>query len=443
MTLTQRRNAASALVGSLLLALVLVEALWSVPAEPQRGTVTVIANWTDGEEEAFVSVLRAFEEEHGIEVDYQGTRAVQEVLRADIQSGSPPDVAILSSLGELRQHQANGELAPLDGHVEEGVLEGYGELWSPPIGERRYWFPVRVEVKSLVWYDTAEHRRADLDRLTGDGDSWCAGLGSGATSGWPGTDWVEDLLLQQAGAGVYEAWARGDGVWDSPTMRAVWDRWVALLSGGGSHRATDALTSTFSDAARRLVDDTQGPRCALNHMGSVSQSYYLDADTPRFVPSAELILPGGVPDREALWEVSGDFAAMFQDSPEARELIDYLASAQAQRTWIENAPAHEVAPPLSAHPAIGPDAYGEDVVSGELSGLLHSGGRLCLDASDVMPANMRDAFHQAVIRYLAAGTAADAAAERNRLLRDLEKTRGEQRGPWLESVCSEPSTRDR
>jgi alpha-glucoside transport system substrate-binding protein len=454
-TRRRRRTVRLAWLAPVLAVALLFEGLWSVPPDTQRDTVTVLANWTDWEEDAFRNVLEEFEDETGIEVDYQGTRAVREVLLSQVQSGSPPDVAILSSLGELAEHQANGEILSLEEALDDpSVLDAYGEPWIPEIGrgeERgRYWVPVRVDVKSLVWYDAGRDDPARLALLAGDGDSWCAGMGSGATSGWPGTDWVEDLLLQQAGPEVYEAWATGDpDVWTGGAMADAWRSWRELLSGAGSARATEALTTDWDEAAARLIaEEGAGGEaeaeaedgCSLNHMASVSRGHYDDPDTREreerradFRPSAEL-LPGARSPGAPAWEVGGDFAAMFSETDEAAALIEFLAGAEAQRVWAEEAP-DDLAPPLSAIAEVGADTYGRDEVSRDLSAALWGDDPRCLDASDAMPPAMRDAFHQAVLRFLASpGQDPDPMP----FLEQLEEIRGEVEaagGRWLPTVC--------
>ncbi|MGP3972173.1 ABC transporter substrate-binding protein [Streptomyces sp. 6N223] len=436
-------RAIASLAGMLLALAVLTEALWSVPPDARGDTVTVLANWTDGEERAFRKVLEEFEDETGIEVDYQGTRAVHEVLLAQVQSGSPPDVAILSSLGELVEHRERGELFALDENLQDpGVLEAYGEPWIPELAGRRWWVPVRAELKSMIWYDTQRYGATDLPGLTGDDDNWCAGLGSGATSGWTGTDWVEDLLLQQSGPEVYEAWATGrPDSWTSPQMRQAWESWRELLTGAGSDRADEALTTDWNEAAGQLFQ--QPPGCALNHMGSVSRGEYARVagsgapPEPGFLHSARL-LPH-VPhawDHTTAWEVSGDFAAMFRKSPEAAELIQFLASPGAQRAWAEEAP-DEAAPPLSAHGHVAADPVG-DTVTRRLNNTLLREEPRCLDASDAMPPTMRDAFHQAVISFLAPPGEDPTQPDLDALLKQLEEIRGQLKSeetPWLGSVC--------
>ena len=35
---------------------------------------------------------------------------------------------------------------------------------------------------------------------------WCVGFESGPGTGWPGTDWIEDLVLRMWGPDVYDQW---------------------------------------------------------------------------------------------------------------------------------------------------------------------------------------------------------------------------------------------
>ncbi|MFE3187099.1 hypothetical protein ACFXKR_40610, partial [Streptomyces violascens] len=51
--------------------------------------------------------------------------------------------------------------------------------------------------------------------------SWCIGMGDDGASGWPGSDWIEDLILQTAGPVLYERWATGALKWtDAPVVNA-------------------------------------------------------------------------------------------------------------------------------------------------------------------------------------------------------------------------------
>jgi alpha-glucoside transport system substrate-binding protein len=114
-------------------------------------------------------------------------------------------------------------------------------------------------------------------------------------------------------------------------------------------------------------------------------------------------------------------ASMFNDTPEARELIRFLASAEAQKQWPEtNA--------FSASTAVPADVY--DPVGERIAADLTGAAPLCFDASDVMPTTMRGAFYRAVLEYLADPGQLDL------LLGELDQIRttipGDQ---WLTVAC--------
>jgi alpha-glucoside transport system substrate-binding protein len=97
-----------------------------------------------------------------------------------------------------------------------------GSIWAPmptPDGaDQFYGFFFNVNVKSLVWYvpenfedagyevpETMEDLLALSDQIVADGETpWCIGLGSGAATGWPATDWVEDIMLRTQPPDVYD-----------------------------------------------------------------------------------------------------------------------------------------------------------------------------------------------------------------------------------------------
>jgi hypothetical protein len=44
---------------------------------------------------------------------------------------------------------------------------------------------------------TMEELKALTEQIVADGETpWCIGLGSGGATGWPATDWVEDMMLR-------------------------------------------------------------------------------------------------------------------------------------------------------------------------------------------------------------------------------------------------------
>ncbi|WET77221.1 ABC transporter substrate-binding protein [Amycolatopsis sp. QT-25] len=410
-------------------------------ASAEAGPVVVLASWTGNEETAFRQVLDAFEAETGIRYLYEGTRAVDQVLASDVQRGTPPDVAVLPNAGVLAKYQKSGALLPLDDALSAAVTRSFSAQWVTlqQIGTQKlYAVAVKADLKSLIWYDPArltgirpttfEGLRAYAAGLTAAGGTpWCVGMGAPPTSGWPGTDWIEDILLHSAGPDKYRQWASGGLPWTSPEVEKAWQDWGSVLEPAAIRGGTAAaLLTDFGDAGKAMF--TEPPGCALEHQASFVMSRYQNFQRP----DGTLPEPGtdfdflSFPGRDVS-EVAADLAGMFQDTPQARKLIEFLASEKAQRIW----PSIPRANAFSANRKLGLDVY-PDQVSRRVADTITSAAALCFDASDLMPATMTGAFHRAVLEYL---------SNRDRLgtlLKQLEDVRKSiQPGEWLKIPCGQ------
>ncbi|HET6711036.1 ABC transporter substrate-binding protein [Amycolatopsis sp.] len=404
-------------------------------------TLTVLGPWTGDEQRAFQRVLDGFTRATGISVRYQGTRAQNQVLRGDLQQGTPPHVAVLSNPAELAGYVRSGKVKPLDAVLDAEVTAAYSRQWlrlQQLGGNAKYAVVVKADLKSIVWYTpdsfpgpapaTWDELVAASQRLAAAGQRpWCLGMGAPPNSGFPGTDWLEDILLHRAGPGVYSNWAAGRLAWTDPAVVDAWRSWGTLVLAPGAVRggSTAALLTSFADAGRAMFADPPG--CALEHLGSFAIGGYAAIPRPggppgpdrdfRFVP-----VPGAGGAGPS--EVSADLAGMFRDTPGARRLMAYLAGAEGQRIWPSGGTT------FSAHQRlVDQDVYRSDVTR-RIATTLARGGNLCFDASDLMPAAMTSAFYQAVLEYLA------DPARLPTLLGQLDQVRRDiGREQWLDLPC--------
>ncbi|TQK45297.1 alpha-glucoside transport system substrate-binding protein [Streptomyces sp. SLBN-118] len=376
----------------------------------EERTLVVLGPWTDGEERPFVEALRRIGERTGRSYVYKGTRSLRETLLAQLQADAPPDLAILSSPGDLAEYARTGDAYPLPEKVAGAAVPP----WAPAVtvrnerGEARthaYWAPVRVDLKSLVWSRWAS---------AGKKVDWCLGMGSGATSGWPGTDWVEDLLLQRQGPAQYESWATGKTSWQ--LTRPAWEEWGRLLAENnkddGRALGAEGLRSSFDFDHGRYGLLNGGGRCTHEHQGSFIRRHYGDDVLPE--PTARFL--GARSAGKSVYEVSGDLAAVFKPGAAAWDLLGRLTSREAREDWAEAAKPGE-------RPYFPGGTFGSVPLSGStraVQDLLDGAGEICLDASDAMPPTLRDAFYRAVLEFLGAPR---SGALLTRLLEQLEAER--------------------
>ncbi|MFM9696854.1 carbohydrate ABC transporter substrate-binding protein [Streptomyces europaeiscabiei] len=406
----------------LLVVLVMVSAGSMVAVWSQRDDepVTILGPWTDEQGKQFENVLRGF----GIPFEYQGTAAQREVLLSKVQSGEPPDIAIMPGVGELAEYAGQHRLKALDGLFAE---EEYGAPWKPvnESAEDAYWVPVKADLKSIVWHREGDRPAGSPAPLA----SWCIGMGDDGASGWPGSDWIEDLVLQREGPATYGKWALGDAEvkWTGTAVRSAWEAWAGLLRQDRKAAERALLTDHRGDPAGHglLFDGPHG--CALEHQGSFARSFYRDKGKQAGLMDSAPLLPGG-PYRVRAHEVTGDFAALFSDRPQARDLIERLASREGQQKWADSANV------FSANRRVRPrDRPVEQEIAKRLTGT----GPRCLDASDAMAPAVRDAFYEAVLLTIARAAAGEDLDVPG-LLTDVQKVAVAQpdRRPALRTVCS-------
>ncbi|MEO3763214.1 ABC transporter substrate-binding protein [Streptomyces sp. B5E4] len=385
--------------------------------------VTVLGPWTGTQEETFEKLL----ESKGFDYVYQGTAAQREVLLSQAQAGTPPDIVIMPGAGELAVYAAEGRLEPLD---EEGLYakEEYHPPWTPRAtgksGERVYWVPVRVALKSIVWYRAANGRPETVGAR-----EWCVGMGDDGAAGWPGSDWIEDLLLQTAGPRTYARWARGELAWTTEAVVQAWTAWGTLMKSDGAGPARWALLNDYRGPGDQgLLFDGRvetDERCVAEHQGSFARDLYGKEDhRADYTPSAPY-LPGTWNARGR--EVSGDFAALLDDREKTREVFRFLASKEGQRAWARTSKS----PVYSANSERGMPGREGSVTRRIVRDLEDTTLPRCLDASDVMPPAVRDAFWNAALQYLAAD-----GLDPLPWLRNIQKVQEfEKRRPWMTGIC--------
>jgi alpha-glucoside transport system substrate-binding protein len=418
--------------------------------------VTILGSWVGSEEVAFRQVLDAA----GIPYRYEGSRAPGALLQAALQKGAPPDIVLLPTIGDLADYIEKGQARPLDtlpGDPLRGLADDFTEPWlqtvSTPTGQHYFWVPIKADLKSIVWYDP------DRAPLSGPSDAWtwprlrqlrwCFGVGDTPNSGWPASDWVEDILLHQSGDGPYRDFAAANqpgaaattAGWTSAAVRQAWQTFGQVLSRTPDHGALALLTDS-ADAALGMY--ATSPRCQVEHQASfglappdgVSPDRRDFAPMPVVPPAGPGLPPLTQQKDHRAWEVSVDVASLFTGAPAARRMMAYLASPRAQGIW----PADAAHPAFSVDQQVPTSIYGTGP-RGRIATVLHGGGQtLCLDAGDLMPASLRDAFYRGLLEYMSAAAGGSASGQRlDQILRGLEQLRTQltqsTRQPWNLRPC--------
>jgi alpha-glucoside transport system substrate-binding protein len=367
--------------------------------------VTVIGTWTDDEQDAFLEMVAPWEEETGATVKYQGTRAINDILAAGIPTGVLPDLAGLPGPGQMAEYAEAGALKPLDNvldvatYVEEtsSGLVSLGQIEGTTYG-----IFIKAAVKGLIWYNPTLHDYADSPPATWDdlisqgeanqGDAealWCLGIESGDASGWPATDWVEEILLHQAGPEVYNQWWAGEIPWTDPAIVeavTLYKEVVDTSYGGG----TNAVATKFDLAGDPLFADPPG--CVFFHQASFITGLGAFVDKEAGVDYNAFPFPAFNDEFANAVDGAGDLFGMFHDTPAAKSLMRYLVTAEAQDIWVARGGALSANSNATSYP---------DDISALMGGMVTGAEQFVFDASDQMPTAMNAAFWQHMVSLTA------------------------------------------
>ena len=308
--------------------------------------------YRDGEADAFAASLLEFELDTGIRVRYTGSANFVSDLQQRVQSGvSAPDVAIVPQPGVIDHLVDDGRLVAFDETTAELVRQDYpSDLIESPTGESMYRAPYRSSIKSLVWYRPSVFEAngwtvpTTLDELTtlvdeiGAGDDviapWCFAMQSGSATGWAATDWVEDLVVRQAGPGVYDEWAAGERGFDDPAIRTALTTFDELVISAG--RTAGGLRNILQTEVSRAVEPlfADDPGCAMYKQASFAESWFPDGTTVGDDVDF-FVLPGTDATEPAPLVAGGDSLVQFSDDPGVHRLMAYLVSPDGSREWAE------------------------------------------------------------------------------------------------------------
>ena len=205
--------------------------------------------------------------------------------------------------------------------------------------------------------------------------TWCIGLESGAASGWPGTDWIEDIVLRQAGPDVYDQWWQGKTKWTRPDDQERVPDVRRRRQRTRTAAASTVITTNFEKGGDPLF--TSPPGCQFHHQASfiTGLGAFKTAKTAgtdyNFFP-----FPDIDPQYTGAIEGAGDLFGMFHDTPAAKSLMEYLVTAPAQDIWVKAGGALSANKNATSYP---------DDISKRSAELLPNAKIFAFDASDLMP----------------------------------------------------------
>jgi alpha-glucoside transport system substrate-binding protein len=365
------------------------------------GTVEIIGAFGGTEAESFEKEIKAFEDESGIDIQYTGTADFQTIITSRVRSGDTPDIGLFPQPGTLTDFGDDGEVAAVEDYMEVGPLEetlipGLLDAGTTEDGTV-YGAPMRVAAKSLVFapkqayadggYSTDPASVQELqeiaDEIKGSGTApWCLGYGSDASTGWVGTDWIEEYMLRLHGPEVYDQWVNHEIPFDDPQVQEAFDAYgeIALTEGNVRGGAQAIINTPFAEAFNPAFEDP--PKCMLHRQGNFITGFLPDDVQSNLDEEVEVFYfppyDGGYDGNPVLG--GGDVAASFNpDDDETVQVMEYLTSeAFGETAWAADGGW------LSPHTTFDTSLY-PDEITREVGEIAANADVFRFDASDLMP----------------------------------------------------------
>lgn len=389
--------------------------------------LSIASPWLGPDADAAEAVIAYFEAATGADVSQNGSDSFEQQIVIDAKAGSPPNLAVFPQPGLACDMAARDLLAPLGDDAAIWMAENYaaGPSWvalgTCDGAAGFYSFAFNVNVKSLVWYipenfedagyevpETMEDLKALSDQIVADGGTpWCIGLGSGSATGWPATDWVEDMLLRTQTPDVYDQWVSNEIPFDDSRIVAAIEEFGTfalndsyVAGGSAAVAATD-----FRDSPKGLFDSP--PQCYMHRQASFIPAFFPDGVVVGEDADFFYLPPFASQDLGRPVLGAGTLISITRDSAVARAFIEFLKTPIAHEIWM----SIETQGFLTPHIGVNPDVYHSDTLrkQGEI---LRNASTFRFDGSDLMPGAIgAGAFWTGMVDYTGGESARDVARQ--------------------------------
>jgi alpha-glucoside transport system substrate-binding protein len=363
-------------------------------------TVTMYASIISPESDSLQKSWAEFSSCTGIKIQYEGSNDFESQLPVRVQGGTAPDLSFVPQPGLLQQMVKTGKVAKPPSGVVANEDKYWNKAWKTygTVNGTFYAAPASANMKSMVWYSPKAFTAAGYQAPTtwaemmdlsgkiataGKGKPWCGGIGSGTATGWPATDWLEEIVLGKYGGQGYDDWVSHKVKFSDPKITdamqtlASWMQNPAWVNGGFGDVKTIA-TTTFQDAGKPILTG----QCWM-----LQQASFYGAQWPKGTkigPDGDIFafyLPANNASITTPVEGGGEFTTAFASRPEVQAVQTYLSSSEWASSRVKVATGW-----VSANSGVDKSLYTDPVDQLSAKYLTDPNATFRFDASDLMPA---------------------------------------------------------
>jgi alpha-glucoside transport system substrate-binding protein len=335
----------------------------------------------------------------GITLNWTRVDNINQLIITKIQANDLPDIVIVPQPGVVKDIVTRGKAIGLDDVLDMGAVKQSmipGTLEAGQVDGKQYGLLVSMNVKSVVFYpkkawDAAGFQAPksidELNTLTetikGKTKTapWCMGIGSEAATGWPATDWFEDLTMRYGGVQGYNDWVAHKTKFDSPLIKQSAAEFEKLMfTEGNVLGGRKAIASTsFGTAGNPMFENP--PKCWMYKQGTfITGPDFLGKVAKN--PDAEIGV-FGFPPATAGGENpvlgGGDLAVLLNAKQSAKDAIKLMSAADLGKEVAKSGSY------LSPHKDFDSSLYPTELTK-KYAEIANSASAFLFDGSDAMPA---------------------------------------------------------
>ncbi len=324
-----------AIVAVLIIIIVVMAVVFYLPAPAEEVELTVFSLWSDDEEANFKEALAAFTEDTGIPVKHVGYDTLELLITVPTQLRAGVAIAdvvmapwpswILSLAGEDYLTSVTDMIDTTKfPETYLDVVTADNEIWGAPFkvsGKPGFWYRKSFFTANGLTVPTTyaefETLLADISQISGVD----AAVASGNGVGWPLSDTTEAFIIGLGGYQLQLDLIFGDAQFNSTAVKDVFVELASLLQAGYF-----SVPDDFDAQVARVWDGTYG----IYFQGSFITAF------PPFASNLDDVGFFPFPETDGATGAV-DYAIMpaFTEHPdEAQQLIEFLASAEAQEIMV-------------------------------------------------------------------------------------------------------------
>ncbi|MGN9842133.1 ABC transporter substrate-binding protein [Nonomuraea sp. H19] len=362
-------------------------------------TVEIMTGMTGDLLNAVKVSLEPYAKEQGITIKWSPSDNFSQLIVTRVQGNNLPDIALFPQPGIMKDLAAKGRLAPLDDVLDMPALKNSmanGTLDAGSQDGKLYGLMVSMNVKSLVFYPkqafesagyTAPKSIPELlalsDKIRSEGKTpWCLGIESGPATGWPATDWLEELVLKYGGTTQYDDWTQHKIKFDSPLVRQAAGTFekIAFTDGNVVGGRKSIASNNFGTAGNPMFRNPPG--CFMYKMGNFvaakggfPDDVLADIDNRVGVFGFPPATAGG----DNPVEGGGDLAGLFsKDNEAAKKILQYMSTKDFGAAGAKGGVW------MSPHKDFDVSNYPTKTVR-DIAQIAYTSTALAFDGSDAMP----------------------------------------------------------